>query len=78
MQDNFLGDLNKPDVESITGLSPSISIDQKSTNNNPRSTVGTITEIYDYIRLFVCKNWNTSLSKLSTKVIDTQKLLTKL
>ena len=47
----FLGQSQKPDVESIEGLSPAISIDQKSTNHNPRSTVGTITEIYDYFRL---------------------------
>ena len=47
----FLGQSQKPDVESIDGLSPSISIDQKSTNHNPRSTVGTVTEIYDYLRL---------------------------
>ena len=47
----FLGQTQKPDVESIEGLSPSISIDQKSTNHNPRSTVGTVTEIYDYLRL---------------------------
>ncbi|MGM9943082.1 MAG: excinuclease ABC subunit UvrA, partial [Erysipelotrichaceae bacterium] len=47
----FLGGIDKPDVESIEGLSPAIAIDQKSTNNNPRSTVGTITEIYDYLRL---------------------------
>ncbi|MBR1616766.1 excinuclease ABC subunit UvrA [bacterium] len=47
----FLGQMDKPDVERIDGLSPSISIDQKSTSNNPRSTVGTITEIYDYLRL---------------------------
>ena len=47
----FLGQAQKPDVESIEGLSPSISIDQKSTNHNPRSTVGTVTEIYDYLRL---------------------------
>ena len=47
----FLGGTEKPDVDSIEGLSPSISIDQKSTNNNPRSTVGTVTEIYDYLRL---------------------------
>ena len=47
----FLGGTNKPDVDSIEGLSPSISIDQKSTNNNPRSTVGTVTEIFDYLRL---------------------------
>ncbi len=47
----FLGQMDKPDVDSIEGLSPAISIDQKSTSNNPRSTVGTITEIYDYLRL---------------------------
>jgi excinuclease ABC subunit A len=47
----FLGQVDKPDVESIEGLSPAISIDQKSTSNNPRSTVGTVTEIYDYMRL---------------------------
>ncbi|MFA6890146.1 MAG: excinuclease ABC subunit UvrA, partial [Bacilli bacterium] len=47
----FLGNLNKPDVDSIEGLSPAISIDQKTTNKNPRSTVGTVTEIYDYLRL---------------------------
>ena len=51
----FLGQMNKPDVESIDGLSPAISIDQKSTNNNPRSTVGTITEIYDYLRLLFAR-----------------------
>ncbi len=47
----FLGNTEKPDVDSIEGLSPAISIDQKTTNNNPRSTVGTVTEIYDYLRL---------------------------
>lgn len=47
----FLGQLNKPDVDAIDGLSPAISIDQKSTSHNPRSTVGTVTEIYDYLRL---------------------------
>ena len=47
----FLGQAEKPDVEKIEGLSPAISIDQKSTNKNPRSTVGTVTEIYDYFRL---------------------------
>jgi excinuclease ABC subunit A len=47
----FLGQMQKPDVDSIEGLSPAIAIDQKTTNNNPRSTVGTITEIYDYLRL---------------------------
>ena len=47
----FLGVMDKPKVKSITGLSPAIAIDQKTTSNNPRSTVGTVTEIYDYIRL---------------------------
>src|SRR3989344_2706255 len=47
----FLGMMDKPDVNSIEGLSPAISIEQKSTSKNPRSTVGTITEIYDYMRL---------------------------
>ena len=47
----FLGQMEKPNVESIEGLPPAISIDQKSTNKNPRSTVGTVTEIYDYFRL---------------------------
>ena len=51
----FLGGTNKPDVDSIEGLSPSISIDQKTTNNNPRSTVGTVTEIYDYLRLLYAR-----------------------
>ncbi len=51
----FLGQMDKPDVESIEGLSPAISIDQKSTNRNPRSTVGTITEIYDYYRLLFAR-----------------------
>ena len=51
----FLGGIDKPDVESIEGLSPAIAIDQKSTNNNPRSTVGTITEIYDYLRLLFAR-----------------------
>lgn len=51
----FLGQMEKPDVESIEGLSPSISIDQKSTNRNPRSTVGTVTEIYDYLRLLYAR-----------------------
>ena len=51
----FLGQVEKPDVESIDGLSPAISIDQKSTNRNPRSTVGTVTEIYDYMRLLYAR-----------------------
>ena len=51
----FLGGTEKPDVDSIEGLSPSISIDQKTTNKNPRSTVGTVTEIYDYLRLLFAR-----------------------
>jgi excinuclease ABC subunit A len=51
----FLGQMDKPDVDYIEGLSPSISIDQKSTSNNPRSTVGTVTEIYDYLRLLFAR-----------------------
>ena len=51
----FLGQMEKPDVESIEGLSPAVSIDQKSTNRNPRSTVGTVTEIYDYFRLLYAR-----------------------
>ena len=46
----FLGNMEKPDVDTIEGLSPAIAIDQKTTSNNPRSTVGTVTEIYDYLR----------------------------
>ena len=53
--EQFLGQMEKPDVESIEGLSPAISIDQKSTNRNPRSTVGTVTEIYDYMRLLYAR-----------------------
>ena len=48
----FLGQMDKPDVDFLEGLSPAISIDQKSASRNPRSTVGTITEVYDYLRLF--------------------------
>ena len=51
----FLGVLDKPDVDSIEGLSPSISIDQKTTSHNPRSTVGTVTEMYDYLRLLFAR-----------------------
>lgn len=68
----FIGISEKPDVDSIEGLSPSISIDQKSTNKNPRSTVGTITEIYDYLRLLfarigtpICPNHNIPISRQS-------------
>ena len=57
MQDNSLSLMEKPDVDQIEGLSPAISIEQKSTSHNPRSTVGTVTEIYDYLRLTLCQNW---------------------
>ncbi|MBR1696032.1 MAG: excinuclease ABC subunit UvrA, partial [Selenomonas sp.] len=51
----FLGQMDKPDVDNIDGLSPAISIDQKTTSHNPRSTVGTVTEIYDYLRLLFAR-----------------------
>lgn len=51
----FLGQMDKPDVDFIEGLSPAVSIDQKSTSKNPRSTVGTITEVYDYLRLLYAR-----------------------
>ena len=78
----FIGNSSKPDVDSIEGLSPSISIDQKSTNKNPRSTVGTITEIYDYLRLLFarigtpyCPNHNIpiesqSIEEMTNKVMQ--------
>ena len=56
----FLGQMEKPDVESIEGLSPAISIDQKTTSHNPRSTVGTVTEIYDYFRLLFARAFRTA------------------
>jgi excinuclease ABC subunit A len=72
----FLGVMDKPDVDSIVGLSPAISIDQKSTSHNPRSTVGTITEIYDYLRLLFarighphCPNCGTEIARLSSQQI---------
>ena len=52
---NFLGNLQRPDVDRITGLSPVISIEQKTTNRNPRSTVGTVKEVYDYLRLLFAR-----------------------
>lgn len=60
----FLGQMDKPDVDYIEGLSPAVSIDQKSTSNNPRSTVGTVTEIYDYLRLFFCACRRSALSQM--------------
>jgi len=78
----FLGGTEKPDVDSIEGLSPSISIDQKTTSNNPRSTVGTVTEIYDYLRLLyarigvpICPNHNVpikgqSIEEMVNKLLE--------
>lgn len=75
----FLGVMDKPDVDSIEGLSPAISIDQKSTSHNPRSTVGTITEIYDYLRLLFarvghphCSNCGREISHLTKEQIVNQ------
>ena len=75
----FLGQMEKPNVESIEGLSPAISIDQKSTNRNPRSTVGTVTEIYDYFRLLYaragiphCPNCGRTISKQSVQEMADQ------
>lgn len=72
----FLGVMDKPDVDTIEGLSPAISIDQKSTSHNPRSTVGTVTEIYDYLRLLFarvghphCPNCGREISKMSADQI---------
>src|SRR5574344_1572451 len=78
----FLGGTEKPDVDSIEGLSPTISIDQKTTNKNPRSTVGTVTELYDYLRLLFARIGtpycpthkipikNQSIEEMTNKVID--------
>ncbi len=80
----FLGVMDKPDVDSIEGLSPSISIDQKAATHNPRSTVGTITEIYDYLRLLYarvghphCPNCGTEIAKMSVDEI-TKKILSEI
>src|SRR3989339_850369 len=74
----FLGVMDKPDVDRIEGLSPAIAIDQKTTSRNPRSTVGTITEIYDFLRLLFarvghphCPNCKIEISKLSLdEIVD--------
>ena len=60
----FLGQMPKPEVDSITGLAPSISIQQKTRGRNPRSTVGTITEIYDYLRVLFCPGRSTELLRM--------------
>ncbi len=65
----FLGQMDKPDVERIDGLSPAVSIDQKSTSNNPRSTVGTITEIYDYLRLLYARVGVPHCPKCGRKIV---------
>src|SRR5882757_790846 len=77
----FLGLMEKPDVDHIDGLSPAISIDQKSTSRNPRSTVGTVTEIYDYLRLLYarighphCPNCGREISKQTIEQIADQVL----
>ncbi len=64
----FLGQMEKPDVESIEGLSPAISIDQKTTSNNPRSTVGTVTEVYDYFRLLFARVGEPHCPKCGRKI----------
>ena len=74
----FLGQMQKPDVDKIEGLSPAISIDQKSTSQNPRSTVGTVTEIYDYLRLMYanigtpyCVNCNKPITRQTVdQIVD--------
>jgi len=63
----FLGQMEKPDVDYIEGLSPAISIDQKSTSRNPRSTVGTVTEIYDYLRLLYARVGTPALLSMRTR-----------
>ena len=75
----FLGGMEKPDVDAIEGLSPAISIDQKSTSHNPRSTVGTVTEIYDYLRLLfarigtpMCPNHHIAISSQSVEEMTNQ------
>lgn len=64
----FLGLMNKPDIDSIEGLSPAISIEQKTTSKNPRSTVGTVTEIYDYLRLLFARVGTSSCPKCNTRI----------
>jgi len=64
----FLGNINKPDVDSIEGLSPAISIEQKTTSKNPRSTVGTVTEIYDYLRLLFARVGSSHCPKCDTQI----------
>lgn len=76
----FLGQMEKPDVDYIDGLSPAISIDQKTTSRNPRSTVGTVTEIYDYLRLLYARIGTPHCTKCGRRLHSKQltKLLTEL
>ena len=69
----FLGQLEKPDVDSIEGLSPAISIEQKTTARNPRSTVGTVTEIYDYMRLLFARVGHPHCPKCGREISKTTK-----
>ena len=69
----FLSMMDKPDMDQISGLSPAISIEQKSTSHNPRSTVGTITEIYDYLRSVVCQGGRSLLPGSSQKAGSTNR-----
>src|SRR5574338_674860 len=69
----FLGIMKKPDVDFIEGLSPAISIDQKSTSHNPRSTVGTVTEIYDYLRLLFARIGHPHCPNCGTEISHTTK-----
>src|SRR5205823_14907820 len=79
----FLGQMDKPDVDHIDGLSPAVSIDQKSASKNPRSTVGTVTEIYDYLRILFarvgvphCPNGHGPIERQSTdQIVDVAKEL---
>jgi excinuclease ABC subunit A len=63
----FLGNMERPDVDKITGLSPVISIEQKTVNKNPRSTVGTITEIYDFLKFVICSCFRSVLSYVTRR-----------
>ena len=63
----FLGQMDKPDLDSIDGLSPAVSIDQKTTSKNPRSTVGTVTEIYDYLSLAFCTRGHATLPRVRSR-----------
>ena len=69
----FLGIMKKPDIDHIEGLSPSISIDQKSTSHNPRSTVGTVTEVYDYLRLLFARIGHPHCPNDGTEITRTTK-----